>query len=235
MNHESHFVLTFDKGINDSLFHLGDILRAYHKKPRRSMSMDNFTTYLGYWTDNGARYYYQPLKKATLSETLILVDKYAEQMGIPLCNYNLDSWWYKKDVKKVIRILLGRFGRLVGGGLYGGTVEWDIDPEYMHIPFKEFKKQIGKPLNAHGRWFSKNNVYKADFPFLIEGNKSLCIEPEFWEMLMKQCKDYGIDNYEQDWMSTQFNQLSFLRNTVGNTKKWLTSMGNAASKYDRTD
>ena len=105
-NHESHFILTFDKGINDSIFHLGDILRAYHKKPRRSMSMDNFTTYLGYWTDNGARYYYNPLKKATLSETLILVDKYAKQMGIPLCNYNLDSWWYKKNVKKAVRTLL---------------------------------------------------------------------------------------------------------------------------------
>ncbi len=133
--HKSHFIILFDKGINDSLYRLGDILRSYHETNRRSMSIDSFTSQLGYWTDNGARYYYNPIKKATLSETLILVKHYTEQMGIPICNYNLDSWWYKKDVKKGVRTLLGPVGRIIGGSLYGGTVEWDIDRIFMHVAF----------------------------------------------------------------------------------------------------
>ena len=232
--HESHYILMFDKGINDSLFRLGDLLRAYHRKSRKSMSMDSFTSHLGYWTDNGARYYYKPLKKSTMSETLITVDKFAEQMDIPICNYNLDSWWYRKDVKKWKRTLLGPVGRIIGGALYGGTIEWDTDPQMMSIPIQEFKKQLNKPINCHGRWFSKDTVYRKEFPFIVEGNKSLCIEPEFWDKIMRQCQEYGIDNYEQDWMSTQFDGFSFLRNTVGHAKKWLTCMGNAAKKYGRT-
>ena len=62
-NHESHFLILFDRGINDILYRLGDVLRSYHKTTRRSMSIDSFTSQLGYWTDNGARYYYKPLKK----------------------------------------------------------------------------------------------------------------------------------------------------------------------------
>ncbi|MBN2157239.1 MAG: hypothetical protein JW776_14435 [Candidatus Lokiarchaeota archaeon] len=233
-SHQSHYILLFDNGINNSLYRLGDILRSYHRKSRRSMLMDSFTSQLGYWTDNGAQYYYKPLKNASMSETLITLDRYAEQMGIPISNYNLDSWWYRKDVKKWKRTLLGPIGRLIGGALYGGTIEWDTDPDMMNHSIIELKKQLNKPLNCHARWFSNNTIYKEMYPFIVEGNKSLCIEPEFWDMIMKQCKEYGIDNYEQDWMSTQFDSLSFLRNTVGNTKKWLISMGDAAKKYDRT-
>ncbi|MFW9820645.1 MAG: hypothetical protein ACFFE5_13630, partial [Candidatus Thorarchaeota archaeon] len=53
------YILLFDKGINQSMQRLGDILLNYHNSNRNSFYANVVTSYLGYWTDNGAYYYYK--------------------------------------------------------------------------------------------------------------------------------------------------------------------------------
>jgi hypothetical protein len=59
---------------------------------------DLATKYLGYWTDNGAFYYYNPLAGSSYEETLVAVADGLAAAGVPVRYLNLDSWWYSKGL-----------------------------------------------------------------------------------------------------------------------------------------
>lgn len=235
-NYRNEFILHFGKGINNSMETLSYLLRAFHFKEKKSMYMDQVVSYLGYWTDNGAYYYYNPIRNKKMSETIIEVDKYARELEIPIKYYNLDSWWYLKDVAKWKRTMLGGLGRIFGGGSYGGTVAWEMDPNTMHVDVPELSQLLEKPFNCHNRWFSYDNKYKKDgnFEFYDENKKSICIEIDFWDKIMDNCEKWNIINYEQDWMHNQFQSFKILRDSTRNAEKWLTSMAEAAKEHGRT-
>ncbi|MBD3353510.1 MAG: hypothetical protein GF364_18650, partial [Candidatus Lokiarchaeota archaeon] len=230
----SQYLLMFDKGINNTFNRMGDILRIYHQKSPKSMYMDDITSYLGYWTDNGAYYYYNPIKKKTISETLVEVNNHIKDIGLPIKYYDLDSWWYVKSVEDWKRTLLGGLGRLLGGGLYGGTIKWEPDPNTMHTEVKNLSELLGTPFIAHNRWYSELTPHKDEFDFYVEGNKAICIDKEFWDMIMTNCENWNIKNYEQDWMNNQIRAFKLLREKTGVANQWLMNMGNAAIEHNRT-
>jgi hypothetical protein len=255
--HSSSFLIMFDKGINNSMNKFGDILRSYHNQPRKSMVIDEFNSHISYWTDNGAYYYYHPIKGLKPSETILEVSKHTAQLEVPYRTYNIDSWWYQKDVQQWKRKLLGFIGRIVGGGLYGGTIEWSQDPNTMHVNLDELQNLVSKiyvkgsenglhitetnymklseaPWCCHNRWFSDKNIYKNNYKWYDEGGRSLCLDPAFWDMMMKNCKDWRIGCYEQDWMNNQMKAFKILRNQADTADKWLMTMGRAAQKYGRS-
>lgn len=227
----SAYILLFDKGLNQTFEKMGDILRVYHNKKRKSMYMDIPDCYLGYWTNNGGYYYYNPIKGLKLSETLVEVKKHTDSLGLPIKYINLDSWWYIKDVQQWKRKLLGNFGRIVGGGLYGGTVAWEMDPNTMHFSPDELSKITNTVFVAHNRWFSDKTIYKKQFKFYDENKKSICFDPEFWDMIMSNCKKWNINTYKQDWMNNQVKACKILRDNPDNANTWLMNMGNAAEKH----
>lgn len=227
----SAYLLMFDRGINQTFEKMGDILRIYHNKKRKSMYMDIPDCYLGYWTNNGGYYYYNPIKGLKLSETLVEVKKHTDSLGLPIKYMNLDSWWYIKDVQQWKRKLLGNFGRIVGGGLYGGTVAWEMDPNTMHVSPDVLSKITNTVFVAHNRWFSDKTIYKNQFKFYDENKKSICFEPEFWDMIMSNCKKWNINTYKQDWMNNQVKACKILRDNPDSANLWLMNMGNAAKKH----
>ena len=196
--------------------------------------MDNIVSYLGYWTDNGSYYYYNPIKNKTLSETLIEVKNHLEKLKVPIKYYNIDSWWYIKEVAHWKRKLLGNLGRILGGGLYGGTITWEPDPNYMHESVDQLSKDLNNVFVAHNRWFSSKTIYQKDFNFYIENGRAICLDESFWDLIMQNCQKWNIITYEQDWMHNQFESFSILRNEVYNVDKWLKVMSMAAKKYNRT-
>ena len=58
----------------------------------------SFFSWAGYWTDNGAYYYYNTVPNATYEETLILLKEYFDTEDIPIKYVDLDSWWYYKGI-----------------------------------------------------------------------------------------------------------------------------------------
>lgn len=247
-NYNSRYMLLFDRGINKSFQKFGDLLRCFHGKNRKSMYMDRVTSYIGYWTDNGAYYYYNPIKGKTLSETLIEVNKHVEEIHLPIQYYNIDSWWYLKSVSAIKRKLIGNFGRIAGGGLYGGAIKYERDPHHMHVNVDELSEILNKPFAAHHRWFHSETPYKEKYDFYIEKNKlnfwvkliqgyddkAICLERDFWDMLMADCEKWKITVYEQDWMDPQFKAFKILRSHTGNADKWIMNMGNAAKDHNIT-
>lgn len=65
-------------------------------KPFGLEETDVTAQYLGYNTDHGAYYYYNPLPGKTYGETLAAVLNYTSSINIPYKWVLLDSWWYYK-------------------------------------------------------------------------------------------------------------------------------------------
>ena len=57
---------------------------------------------LGYWTDNGAAYYYQYDASQGYTGTLLGVRSYFASLGVPLAYMQLDSWWYPKGPERIV-------------------------------------------------------------------------------------------------------------------------------------
>jgi hypothetical protein len=106
----------------------------------------------------------------------------------------------------------------------------------------ELSKLVEAPFVAHHRWFHADTPYKNKFHFYVNKNvynfwnkllrgfddRSICIEREFWEMLMA---DSAKDNslvWEQDWLLPQFNAIQALQTQTGLAEQWLVNMGEAA-------
>ena len=92
--HKHQFIIAFNQGINAGFRYWGDQLLEYYGRNRaeRDRYRDIDMSYLGYYTDNGAHYYYNPLEGKGYDETLLAVKAYADSEGIPMRYYDLDSW-----------------------------------------------------------------------------------------------------------------------------------------------
>ncbi|NHJ02459.1 MAG: hypothetical protein EAX86_10015 [Candidatus Heimdallarchaeota archaeon] len=221
-------ILVFGKGINNSFFQWGDILLRYYKTERKSAYTDPILSYLGFWTDNGAYYYYRTEKNLNYHETFNMIDSIAKKKKIPICYYQLDSWWYKKAYRwmpfRIIKLFIG------------GNMEWAPLEKNFPQGLEEFSKEIKKPLIAHNRWFAKKNFHfgHENFPHRIEKFWAHPTSIEFWEMIMKKCREWNIVTYEQDWLKNQFEHFKYLQENTDTGYKWLSDMATAAARKDVT-
>ena len=69
---------------------------ARYGKERYAYKRDPAIQQLGYSTDNGAYYYYNPEANATMEKTLYDLKAYSNKEKIPYRYILLDSWWYYK-------------------------------------------------------------------------------------------------------------------------------------------
>ena len=67
------FILLFGKGINKLMEKLGDILLKYHESERKSLYANVVTSYLGFWTNNGAYYYYKTERGMNYEDTMVAI------------------------------------------------------------------------------------------------------------------------------------------------------------------
>ena len=230
-DYSQSYILYFSKGINEPMEELGDILLKYHNSSRKSQYADIVCSHLGYWTDNGAYYYYKTEKGMNYEDTLVAVKNYFEKEDIPIRYFNFDSWWYLKHTNKVLTTLFRPLVRLMGGGLYGNTMRWEIDPERFTTDLKTFYEERFKlPITAHNRRWDARSPYLEDFEFITYKNHACPVEKEFWDWLMHHAKESGIVVYEQDWMKNQIESVPQLRQDITAVEKWLNSMAIAAKE-----
>lgn len=79
-------------GVTATVQGFGGALRAHYGK---KVIYDDFTvTDLGYYTDNGAYYYYNTEKDMNYAETLSYMRQVSSEKNIPFNYAQLDSWWY---------------------------------------------------------------------------------------------------------------------------------------------
>jgi hypothetical protein len=142
-------VVVTGHGINDTMFKWGDVIRKWHNHERSDPYAGIGISHLGYYTDNGAMYYYKTAEGMNYHETLIAVKEDADRRGIPFGYFQIDSWWYFKANKRKNMLSM----------VTSGTLLWEPMPEYFPQGLTVFQEELGLPLVAHNRWYDVNSPY----------------------------------------------------------------------------
>jgi hypothetical protein len=185
---EQTTVLVADPGINLAFGDWGRaLLRFGGKTPVANDAIPELAK-LGYWTDNGATYYYATQGTADYRTTLIQARDYFQQLGTPIGYLQLDSWWYRK----------GATGDWLGAGTNrGGTYLYEADTTLFPAGLAAFQQSLALPLVAHNRWIDVVSPYRAQFTM----SNNVSTDPAFWSQIAAYIKNAGVATYEQDWMN----------------------------------
>lgn len=221
-NYKQRFILIAASSINHAFEDLGEALKIVSgtgAKKNYYRQNDLTLNYLGYWTDDGAYYYYNPEAGKTFDQTLKDVYDYAKREKIPYRYLQIDSWWYYKG--------------------YGGAVkQWTSMPSVFPNGIEAVQQYTKWPIAAHNRHWSIDNVYAkqngGEYDFVMAPLVSVPNDTRLWNDLMKNATKWGITMYEQDWLITTSLLSNALAEDLYLGDRWLTEMGNAAERYNIT-
>lgn len=207
-------MLTFGHGINTTFEAWGHAMTDLGGKVRLANDSNVTLNKLGYWTDNGAGYYYNYIRPLGYAGTLkAIVDQFASQ-GTPFGYLQLDSWWYDKG-----------FPPQWSNGK-GGISTYTADPLLFPKGLAAFQKEIGLPLVTHGRWIDPRSPYRSQYT--ISGNVST--DPRYWKSVMSYLHNSGVITYEQDWLSAQ----AASETNLTDPNAWMSAMASSANQYGLT-
>ncbi|HEX6445686.1 MAG TPA: carbohydrate-binding protein [Streptosporangiales bacterium] len=177
-------VLVAGRGIGGIYRTWGRALTDLQGKQRPANDADVTLDKLGYWTDNGATYYYRYDQSLGYAGTLQAVKKDWDAKGIPMGYLQLDSWFYPK----------------------GPNAQWNDNPEgeYRYEAAKDLfpddlgglRRDLGVPLVTHARWVDPSSPYRSEYA--MSGN--VVIDPAFWDDRTAYLAKNGVTAYEQDWL-----------------------------------
>ena len=213
-------------GINNEVQAWGDRLRARYGKTWDTYNNDFTSTHLGYATDNGAYYYYNP-GNGTYADAMLAVKKQAEVQNIPYRHALIDSWWYFK-------------------GEHNGVSNWTAAPGIFYenggdADLVRLNQETGWPFIAHNRGWAKDTTYAVAnggrFAFSeTQGNDTYVVplEQEFWNELIGNATKWGLKTYEQDWLHNEWELTSVLHENATLARMWLMQMDSAAGDHDTT-
>lgn len=208
-------ILSAGHGITASVHAWGDALLRYHGKTRAGPGRDSTVKYLGYWTDNGAYYYYHTEPKKNYQETLRDARADHVRAGLPFHYMQLDSWWYPK-------------------GKDGGVTRWEARPDVFPDGVAGLHQTLGLPFVMHNRWWSPTTDYAKTYPFIVNAGSAIPIARPFWDSLMARVQQEGCLVYEQDWLVDQYHMTDVLRRDPEAAEMWLRNMGRAAGAHGLT-
>lgn len=179
-------------GIRHTFGIWGSALIALGGKTRPGNEADDTLKYYGYWTDNGAAYYYRFDPKLGYAGTLEAVINSYRKEKIPVRYLQLDSWWYDKSFPGMKAG--DRLGSWKG---YGGIMQYHADPSLFPRGLAAFAKKVDLPIVVHSRWISKYSPYRSQYK--ISGIAP--VGPRWWNDIAGYLKKNGVVTYEQDWQS----------------------------------
>lgn len=211
-------ILVLGSGIRKTWKTWGDALQHLYGKKAAPNDADPVLKYYGYWTDNGADYYYNYDQKLGYERTLLAVGDQYKKKGVPLGYMQLDSWWYEKSIydpngkpdagHKNKDLPKGKWNR------YGGLMTYRPDPFVLPDGMKGFYDKLGEPIVVHNRWIDPHSPYHDKYE--IKGYAAT--DPQFWNDIATYLKQSGIVMYEQDWLNYIYNKTPAMASdvTVGN-------------------
>jgi len=227
-------LLVIGKGIHSTWDEWGNTLRKLYKRVRTTNDADPVLKYFGYWTDNGADYYYNYDTTKGYAPTLVtLRNKYKEEK-IPLGYLQLDSWWYDKSIYDVNGkpvadhknplLPLGRWNRY--GGLMSYTADSFLFPKGLH----SFQQQIDLPLVTHNRWVDPHSPYHTKYN--IKGFAA--IDPAYWNHIIQPISKAGVVCYEQDWLNYIYSRTPQMAEEISVGNAFTDGMANACKNAKLT-
>jgi hypothetical protein len=173
-----------EQGINRAFETWGSTLAKLQGKALAANDGDPILAKVGYWTDNGATYYYKYEPSLGYEKTLLAVrDEFLEK-GVPLGYMQLDSWFYPK-------------GKHADWKKFDGIYEYVADKNLFPDGLKAFQRQLGVPLVTHSRWIDPESPYRSRYR--MSGN--VIVDPVYWGTVASYLHDADVLTYEQDWIN----------------------------------
>jgi len=223
-------LIVFADGIGVAWDRWGSTMQKLFHKQAPANDADVILRKFGYWTDNGADYYYNYDPGKGYADTLVgLVNTYREE-GIPLGYLQLDSWWYQKSTydpagkpggaKKNNRLPIGSWNR------YGGLMEYRAHPDLFRGGLSNFEQALGLPLAVHNRWIDRMSPYHDKYKISGVG----AIDPNWWKDTVGYLKNSGVVCYEQDWLDEIYLNSPEMASTVGIGDAFTDGMADACSR-----
>ncbi|KAK6165977.1 hypothetical protein SNE40_022776 [Patella caerulea] len=212
-------------GINKAFEEWGSLMKDFYGKDPSYRKADMTINYLGYYTDNGAYYYWRPEPHKTNEQTIYDIQSYALNSSIPYKYIQYDEWWYIRARGPT--------------GLPTGTIKWSLRPKVFPSGMRKLYENTEWPVVAHNMYWSNQTTYAkqngGNYTFLLdESGMALPFEEGFWNDLFKESKLWGLAVYEQDYMNVNTDAINATVSDVVSGKTWLMDMGNAARKNGLT-
>ena len=226
-------LMAMGRGVNATWDTWGSALTALAGAHRPGNDADTGLRYLGYWTDNGAQYYYDYDRQLGYAATLeALVQRYRDE-SIPIRYLQLDSWWYSKSLTDPT----GKTGRPKNPELpegewnrYGGLLEYRAHPALFPDGLAAFQKKVGLPLIAHNRWVDPASPYHARYR--ISGLAP--VDPAWWKEIIGYLASADVVTYEQDWLNVIYRRSPELGASLDGGEAFTDGMANAAGERGLT-
>ena len=212
-NH-SMIVYYSPNGINEGVLEWGQAMQKAHNRTNQHRLNDLSNNYLGYYTDNGAYYYYHTEDNQTYEQTML---DSIRKINLPFRYLQIDSWWYYKGI---------------GDGVTQWTARPDVFPDGLPALVRKLEHI---PVVAHNRYWAYDTVYKQNYSFVLDqpNGKALPVGNDtFWVDLFTQAREWNLIVYEQDWLITVMESFSPTHTDIHLGHQWLSSMGEAADKLD---
>ena len=220
-------LLVLGDGIHHTWTTWGNSLTDLSGKTRPANDADAGLKSFGYWTDNGAGYYYNYDPQLGYAGTLKALAAKMKQLRIPLGYVQLDSWWYEKSYTgpdgaegepyKNKNLPRGPWNA------YGGLLSYTADKDLFPGGLEDFHDQIGRPLITHNRWVDLNSPYRKSYA--ITGVAA--IDPRWWDDVADYLKRCGVVTYEQDWLDRIYQYSPALQTTPDAADAFMDNMARA--------
>ena len=226
-------LLVVGPGIHSTMQTWGNALTDLAGKTRPTNEADFLLKYLGYWTDNGAVYYYNYDKDKGYAGTLLALRKRYQSEHIPIRYLQLDSWWYQKTRMSPAGKLEGPKNPNLPAGTwnaYGGTLDYSASPALFPSGLAAFQKELGLPLVVHARWIDPSSPYHQKFA--VSGIAP--IDPRWWNDRAAYLRQSGVICYEQDWLSEIYPHSPEMARSLSVGKAFTDSMARGAKQQGQT-
>lgn len=220
-------VLVFGEGIGATWDTWGELMRGLYKRPAATPESDVIVKSYGYWTDNGADYYYNYDPAKGYTGTLLAVRDLYRQRGLPMGYLQLDSWWYRKLSDSISGEphpeLKNRKLPAQDWNRYGGVLEYKASPDLFPDGLAAFSKEFGRPFAVHGRWIDTNSPLRSVYKISGVGP----VDPKYWTDTATYLKASGVTCYEQDWLDHIYDRSPEMASTVGVADAFIDGMADA--------
>jgi hypothetical protein len=221
-------LVAFASGVNAAWDSWGAALvRLTALGERPGADADASLRYLGYWTDNGAYYYYNYDPGLGYGATLESLVQHLRARGVPVRYLQLDSWWYYKSFSEPG----GRRGGAKNPALpegewnrYGGLLRYEAHPGVLPEGLAAFQRRLDLPLLTHNRWIDPASPYHANYH--VSGFAAL--DPRWWADRMHYLAEAGVVTYEQDWLSVIYRRSPELSAEPAAGEAFMDEMADAA-------
>lgn len=175
-----------------------------------------------YWTDNGAAYWYRTEPGHDVGGSIVAAVDALRADDVPIGAVQLDSWFYPHTE-------LRPFDTDDWVVPPSPMVAWEERPDVLPDGIGALRTRLGDPpLVAHIRHLAAEAPISEEVPVHVDGPLAAPADPQAYERWLDQCRSWGVETFEHDWLVEVFFGVRGLRERPGRARAWQEGIDAAA-------